>query len=160
MDGKYQLLKHPEFRDYERANRFYHAVQQEHMVAGYMMEMKQEQEDRQAENCDWDIDCLETHDGSAQDSLVVQTPKPAYMVRIGQEIALEGMEDMSFITTTYRIGNEITGQIGVIGPKRMQYGNIISQISFVNKALTEAAGEHYVGSGDSDKLDGHNDEKG
>lgn len=70
------------------------------------------------------------------------------MVRIGQEIALNGMEDMSFITTTYRIGRRISGQIGVIGPKRMEYGNIISQISFVNRALSDVAEGHYTRGGD------------
>ncbi|HZK28835.1 MAG TPA: HrcA family transcriptional regulator, partial [Clostridia bacterium] len=153
MEGKYHLLKHPEFRDVERANRFYSAVHEEHMVAGYMMEMKQEQENRQIEDCDWDFDCLATQDDKLPGSLALQKSKPAYMVRIGQEIALEGMEDMSFVTTTYKIGNQVSGQIGVIGPKRMQYGNIISQISFVNKALAEAAGEHYGLRGDADKTD-------
>ncbi len=45
MDGKHRLLKHPEFRDVERANRFYNAVHEEHMVAGYMMDMKEEMEE-------------------------------------------------------------------------------------------------------------------
>ena len=112
-------------------------------MAGYMMEMKQEQEGQLAEGCDWDLDCLESLEGEGDTALSGPQTKPSYMVRIGQEIALEGMEDMSFITTTYRIGRQISGQIGVIGPKRMEYGKIISQISFVNKALMEAAGEHY-----------------
>ncbi len=136
MDGKHHLLKHPEFRDVDRANRFYQAVHQENMVAGYMMEMKQELEEKKAEYCGFEFDCLETLPAPPE-------AKASYMVRIGQEIALDGMEDMSFVSTTYRIGRYISGQIGVIGPKRMQYGNIISQISFVNKALTEAADEHY-----------------
>ncbi len=140
MDGKHRLLQHPEFRDVDRANRFYRAVREEQMVAGYMMEMRQEEEELLAEDCDWDLDCLRTGGESA---LALPESRPSYMVRIGQEISLEGLEDMSFISTTYRIGSQISGQIGVIGPKRMQYGNIISQISFVNKALTEAAGHHY-----------------
>ena len=143
MDGKHHLLRHPEFRDVDRANRFFRAVHEEQMVAGYMMEMKQEQEEQEAEGCDWDLDCIESLEGSSEGALALPQAKPAYMVRIGQEIALEGMEDMSFITTTYRIGQQISGQIGVIGPKRMQYGNIISQISFVNRVLGQVADDHY-----------------
>jgi len=112
------------------------------MVAGYMREMEHEEEGKAFAECEWDLDCLEKI-GDEPSSLAVQQKKPAYMVRIGQEIALNGMEDMSFITTTYRIGQQITGQIGVIGPKRMQYGNIISQISFVNRALSDVAKDHY-----------------
>ena len=147
MDGKHHLLRHPEFRDVDRANRFYRAVHEEQMVAGYMMEMKQELEEKVGEACEWDLDCMETGQEDKEGALALPRARPAYMVRIGQEIALEGMEDMSFITTTYRIGRKISGQIGVIGPKRMQYGNIISQISFVNRALTQVADDHY-GRGD------------
>ena len=141
MDGKYQLLKHPEFKDVDRASRFYQAVHQEQMVAGYMMNLKQQQEEQIAEHCGWDLDCIDNIEN--QKALTANSVKPSYMVRIGQEIALEGMDDMSFITTTYRLGRQISGQIGVIGPKRMAYGKIIAQISFVNKALTEAAGTHH-----------------
>lgn len=141
MDGKYQLLKHPEFKDVDRASRFYQAVHQEQMVAGYMMNLKQQQEEQIAEHCGWDLDCIDNIEN--QKALTANSVKPSYMVRIGQEIALEGMDDMSFITTTYRLGRQISGQIGVIGPKRMAYGKIIAQISFVNKALTEAAGAHH-----------------
>lgn len=141
MDGKYQLLKHPEFKDVDRASRFYQAVHQEQMVAGYMMNLKQQQEEQIAEHCGWDLDCIDQIEN--QKALTANSVKPSYMVRIGQEIALEGMDDMSFITTTYRLGRQISGQIGVIGPKRMAYGKIIAQISFVNKTLTEAAGAHH-----------------
>lgn len=141
MDGKYQLLKHPEFKDVDRASRFYQAVHQEQMVAGYMMNLKQQQEEQIAEHCGWDLDCIDNIEN--QKALTANSVKPSYMVRIGQEIALEGMDDMSFITTTYRLGRQISGQIGVIGPKRMAYGKIIAQISFVNKTLTEAAGAHH-----------------
>ena len=57
------------------------------------------------------------------------------MVRIGQEIALQGLEDCSFITATYKVSDKITGRIGVVGPKRMSYDKIIAQINFVNHTL-------------------------
>lgn len=139
IDGKYRLLKHPEFRDVDRASRFYDTMRQEHMVAGYMLEMEQEEERNIVEG----LDTLEKMESSPT-ALATRKDRPAYMVRIGQEIALSGMEDMSFITTTYRIGRQISGQIGVIGPKRMEYGNIISQISFVNRVLCDVARDHYA----------------
>ncbi len=110
-------------------------------MAGYMMNLKQQQEEQIAEHCGWDLDCIDNIEN--QKALTANSVKPSYMVRIGQEIALEGMDDMSFITTTYRLGRQISGQIGVIGPNRMAYGKIIAQISFVNKTLTEAAGAHH-----------------
>ena len=61
----------------------------------------------------------------------------SYMIRIGQEISLEGLEDCSFITTTYNIGDTLSGNIGVIGPKRMDYSKVISQVNFVRKKMND-----------------------
>ena len=47
------------------------------------------------------------------------------------------MRDCSFITTTYKIGDTISGNIGVIGPKRMDYSKVISQIDFVRYKINE-----------------------
>jgi len=57
------------------------------------------------------------------------------MIRIGQEIALAGLNECSFVTTSYRIGGKVVGSIGVIGPKRMEYGKVISQINFVRMTV-------------------------
>jgi hypothetical protein len=40
------------------------------------------------------------------------------------------------------MGGQIAGQIGIIGPKRMNYGDMIAQISFVNKAMSAEARRH------------------
>lgn len=60
-----------------------------------------------------------------------------YMIRIGQEIQLEGLKDCSFVTTTYHVGDRIAGNIGVIGPKRMDYAKVVSQISFVRSTIND-----------------------
>jgi heat-inducible transcriptional repressor len=59
------------------------------------------------------------------------------MVRIGQEILLDGLKECSFITTSYKIGDTVAGKIGVIGPKRMAYGKVISHINFVKMTVNE-----------------------
>ncbi|MCT4543607.1 MAG: heat-inducible transcriptional repressor HrcA [Vallitalea sp.] len=52
-------------------------------------------------------------------------------VTIGNENMLEEMKDCSLITTTYKLGEENVGFIGIIGPKRMDYENAISSLSSV-----------------------------
>lgn len=59
----------------------------------------------------------------------------SYMIRIGQEITLEGLDECSFITTTYNMGDQLTGHIGIVGPKRMEYSKVISRIDFVRTVL-------------------------
>ena len=43
----------------------------------------------------------------------------------------------SFITATYNMGDTVSGNIGVIGPKRMDYSRVISKMDFVKKKLNE-----------------------
>ena len=59
------------------------------------------------------------------------------MIRIGQEISVDGLKDCSFVTTTYKVGDVIAGRIGVIGPRRMAYSKVISHISFVKQTMNE-----------------------
>ena len=131
LQGIHTLLDHPEFHDIEKAQRFLTTLHKEHVVAAYLDEWqaqeKENYQDNVAINFSDDIGTESKHTAD----------RPAFMVRIGQEIDLDGMDDCSFITTTYRIGGELSGQICLIGPRRMPYTRTISQINFVNRALTE-----------------------
>ncbi|MFR8549335.1 MAG: heat-inducible transcriptional repressor HrcA [Lachnospiraceae bacterium] len=49
-------------------------------------------------------------------------------VYIGQEAPVASMQDCSVVTATYEIGDGMYGRIGVIGPKRMDYDNVISTL--------------------------------
>ncbi len=53
-------------------------------------------------------------------------------IRIGEETGVEEMKDCSIITTTYRIGNLNLGTIGIIGPTRMQYGQVVSLLEHIS----------------------------
>jgi heat-inducible transcriptional repressor len=50
-------------------------------------------------------------------------------VTIGDENIIEEMKDCSLITTSYKLGGENIGFIGIIGPKRMDYENTIASLS-------------------------------
>ena len=43
------------------------------------------------------------------------------------------MEDCSFITATYSIGEEQLGSIAILGPTRMEYSRVISLMKFMSK---------------------------
>lgn len=112
MQGSHQLLRQPEFADSQKAHKVLDTISQNGLVAGYLSEM----------------DSLESTSPGGQ-------KRPAFAIRIGQEIGLAGMEDCSFVTTSYRIGEKVSGRIAVVGPKRMQYAQIISEIAFVKKTI-------------------------
>lgn len=126
MQGSHQLLKQPEFADTHKAHKVLDTISQNGLVAGYLAEMDQADQ--------------ETTSGQQ---------RPAFAIRIGQEIGLEGMEDCSFVTTSYRLGDKVSGRIAVVGPKRMRYAQIVSEIAFVKKTIHDKIQTwHQVGHAD------------
>lgn len=136
LDGSHRLLAQPEFQDVRKAHDFLETLNRQGLVAGYMSELKADEkiisDHSQSEQDNF------TLSGQTEDQLQKsQIADPAYMVRIGQEITLEGLQDCSFITTSYRVGDMVAGRIGVIGPKRMTYGKVISHINFVKTTIND-----------------------
>jgi heat-inducible transcriptional repressor len=57
------------------------------------------------------------------------------IVTIGEENADDIMQDCSLITATYHVDGKMVGKIGVIGPTRMQYGEVTSIIEYLTDNL-------------------------
>jgi len=58
-------------------------------------------------------------------------------ITIGKENRNEEMKECSLVTATYKYNGRIVGKIGVIGPTRMDYDNIVSVVDFMTKSLTD-----------------------
>jgi len=56
-------------------------------------------------------------------------------VSIGEENEIEEMKNCSVIKTNYRVGNDIYGTIGIIGPTRMDYAQVISVLNGMAKNI-------------------------
>ncbi|HLP28219.1 MAG TPA: heat-inducible transcriptional repressor HrcA [Candidatus Didemnitutus sp.] len=61
-------------------------------------------------------------------------------VTIGNEFAETDMRDYAMIATTYRAGHA-TGSLGIIGPRRMDYGRMISIVQLMSSVLTRTLGD-------------------
>lgn len=76
-------------------------------------------------------------------NLVTQTleneDNKGIQVYIGQETPSQSMKDCSVVTATYELGEGLQGTIGIIGPKRMDYENVLKTL----KTLTEQLDEIY-----------------
>lgn len=62
-------------------------------------------------------------------------------VRIGHETAMSGMEGSSIVWRTIRSGDRVLGAIGVIGPRRMDYGKVISVINYLALGIDNLLGD-------------------
>lgn len=58
-------------------------------------------------------------------------------MRIGREIQMPGLEECSYVTTPFAIGDDMVGGIGVLGPKRMDYPHIRSCVEGMARCITE-----------------------
>jgi heat-inducible transcriptional repressor len=151
MEGSNNMLNYPEFNDIGKARNFMNALAERGVVAGYLDEVNQgisgsgstidDCKSKDGNNSNSTDNSYFNTNGDSRsdedddcDKLALQNRRP-YMIRIGQEISLSGFHDCSFVTTTYKIGERLLGSIGVVGPKRMEYGKVISQIDFVRTVL-------------------------
>ncbi len=66
---------------------------------------------------------------------------------IGEENELPQLKNNSVILSTYKVGKDLTGVIGVIGPMRMDYAKAVSGVEFFSKHLGKML---------SDRLEGGN----
>ena len=58
-------------------------------------------------------------------------------IRIGPENQVPELNDCSIVTASYRVGDQSTGTLGIIGPTRMNYNRVISVLDFMARALSD-----------------------
>ncbi len=56
-------------------------------------------------------------------------------VYIGDEAPIKTMKDCSVVTATYELGEGIRGTIGIVGPKRMDYENVVDSLKALRAQL-------------------------
>ena len=56
-------------------------------------------------------------------------------VYIGSESQVQTMQDCSVVTATYDLGNGLSGHIGIVGPKRMDYENVVDNLKNLKSQL-------------------------
>ncbi|WP_028236253.1 heat-inducible transcriptional repressor HrcA [Pseudobutyrivibrio sp. MD2005] len=56
-------------------------------------------------------------------------------VYIGDESPISTMKDCSIVTATYELGDGVKGTIGIVGPKRMDYENVVDNIKSLKGQL-------------------------
>ncbi len=68
-------------------------------------------------------------------SLLEDSKSNDIRILIGNEINIKEMKDCSVITTTYNMGENTKGSIGIIGPTRMNYNQVVSVLNEMVKNI-------------------------
>jgi len=64
-------------------------------------------------------------------------------VFIGSENPFFEMQGCSMVVSSYKAGANVVGTLGVIGPTRMQYRQVIHVVEYTSKLLTKLLGERF-----------------
>jgi len=66
-------------------------------------------------------------------------------ISIGSENENLELKECSLITATYKFNGKLIGRIGVIGPTRMDYNNVISTVKSISDAINEIINQNFNG---------------
>ncbi len=58
-------------------------------------------------------------------------------VYIGSELGFPGMDNCSLIVSGFKINNEPSGRLAVLGPMRMEYDHIIPTLEYISEVLNQ-----------------------
>lgn len=104
--GATNIFKYPELRDSQKASEFISAFEEKQNLANMITDKFSEEE---------------TGTG--------------IQVYIGDESPIKTMKDCSVVTAEYKLGEGVTGIIGIIGPKRMDYEKVLDNLKNIKKQL-------------------------
>lgn len=69
------------------------------------------------------------------ESLSDEKSETGIQVYIGNEAPIQTMKDCSVVTATYDLGEGVKGTIGIVGPKRMDYENVMDNLKNLKSQL-------------------------
>lgn len=104
--GATNIFKYPELADPDKASELISALEEKNSLV-HMLREEQEERD----------------------------PGTGIQVYIGGRTQMQSMKDCSVVTATYDLGKGMKGTIGIIGPKRMDYENVVDNLKVLKKQL-------------------------
>lgn len=82
-------------------------------------------------------DLMGVFEGSKLLPAILSAGGPGIQIRIGSENSLAAMEDCSIVTVSYDIGQDQSGSIAIVGPKRMDYKRIVTILDTLSGDLSK-----------------------
>ena len=75
------------------------------------------------------------------EKLFLQNQNRNIKVLIGNETNIEELKESSVIISKYTLSQGTSGSIGIIGPMRMDYGKVISNLEYLSLVLGRLLGD-------------------
>lgn len=106
--GATNIFKYPELADSSKASELISAFEEKEALAEFVK------------------DTMDNEDSGENTGI---------QVYIGSESPVKTMKDCSVVTATYDLGGGMQGTIGIIGPKRMDYENVVDNLKTLKNQL-------------------------
>lgn len=74
---------------------------------------------------------------------VLKNESEGMNILIGNENIIDEFKDCSLLTATYKFNGETLGTIGVVGPIRMNYDNVVSVLQFLSSELKNCIEDYH-----------------
>lgn len=71
------------------------------------------------------------------DSIINSRSIDKIEITIGDENDITEIKECSIVKTTYTISNKQIGTIGILGPKRMDYSEVVSMLAYISKNIDD-----------------------
>ena len=104
--GANNIFKYPELADHEKASEIITAFEEKKQLSDIVYETLSNSEE-----------------------------KKGIQIYIGEESPVKNMKDCSVVTATYELEEGMQGTIGIIGPKRMDYGKVVDTLNALTTQL-------------------------
>ncbi len=75
--------------------------------------------------------------GELVNLLTLHAESPGVQVLIGWGNPFEALQDFSLVTSTYSVGDRVLGILGVVGPRRMPYAEIVSLVEETAELMSQ-----------------------
>lgn len=106
VGGTVNMINQPEFADVEKMRGLFRAFEEKRLLIRILDK------------------CLDDGDGESA------------KVIIGEESTIEDIRDLSLVLSSYKYGDHALGIIGIIGPKRMNYTQVIPIVEYTASTLS------------------------
>ena len=111
--GATNIFKYPELSDSTKASELIYALEEKQSLSDLVVD---------------DDNSVDEQDSSSNNGI---------QVYIGNETPIESMKDCSVVTATYELQDGMKGTIGIIGPKRMDYENVVETLKNMRTQLDD-----------------------
>ena len=106
--GATNIFKYPELSDSQKASEFISAFEEKKELKDFLEETVSNEENT------------------------------GIQIYIGDESPIQKLKDCSVVTATYELGDGMHGTIGIVGPKRMDYENVMDNLKTLKTQLDQA----------------------